>query len=361
MMKRARATTLAVFVGSALVGCAGNGPPPTDTASPGGTGVDFATIQTDIFDAKCLSAGCHNATDRGGVSDLVLDATSSYSQLVNVPSTNAAAHAAGLLRVAAGQPDQSFLVIKLTAPVSGEGALMPLAAAALSPADIDLIRAWILAGALQSSLPTATASATPTASDSPTPPPTATATLSPTVTATPTQTPLPSATPTGTLHPTATATQTLPPTFTPTVTPTASATATPSSTPTATTIPTPTFSVDATLPQIQATIFTMTCLGISCHNATDAGGGLVLDSAHAFADLVGVVPQNAAAQAAGMLRVDPGKPENSFLITKLTLPTAFDVLFQSRMPLGGTPLTATQIEQIRAWILRGALLDEAAP
>jgi len=62
-----------------------------------------------------------------------------------------------------------------------------------------------------------------------------------------------------------------------------------------------------------------------------------------------------------MLRVDPGNPENSFLITKLTLSTSFDVRFQSRMPLGGEPLSAAQIEQIRAWILRGALADETPP
>ncbi len=74
--------------------------------------------------------------------------------------------------------------------------------------------------------------------------------------------------------------------------------------------------------------------------------------------MVDVVPQNAAADAAGMLRVDPGRPDNSLLIKKLTLPVPFDDNFFSRMPFGKPPLIAGQIEQVRAWILRGALADE---
>ena len=46
---------------------------------------------------------------------------------------------------------------------------------------------------------------------------------------------------------------------------------------------------------------------------------------------------------------------------KATKTTAFDLQLGSRMPLGGAPLSADQIEQIRAWILRGALPDETRP
>ena len=150
----------------------------------------------------------------------------------------------------------------------------------------------------------------------------------------------------------------------PTPTPTTGATHTPTATATATATQsvapmTPTFSVASTLPQIQATIFTPTCLDMSCHNATDAAGiGMVLESGASYANLVGVIPTNDAARQAGMKRVDPGNPENSFLITKLTLSKVFDLQYESRMPSGKPPLTTDQIDTIRAWILRGALPDE---
>jgi hypothetical protein len=334
----------------ALSACAGNGSPAGGGSSSDGSGADFGAIQRDIFNVNCLGAGCHNATDRGAQSNLVLDAIHSYDALVNVSSTNPVAKSAGLRRVVPGSPDQSFLMIKLTNPAAGEGGRMPLGAAALSPASIEHIRAWILAGAPRSSVPTATASATSSATQTDTP--TALPTDSPTAAATVT----PTISPTGTLQATATPTATEPPTLTPTLTSTASAT------PTATMISTPTFSLEATFPQIQATIFDTTCLGSGCHNAADASGGLVLEAGRAYGDLVGAAPQNAAALAAGMRRVDSGIPENSFLITKLTLPGAFDQRFMSRMPLGQpSPLPTPQIEAIRAWILRGALAEETPP
>ena len=100
---------------------------------------------------------------------------------------------------------------------------------------------------------------------------------------------------------------------------------------------------------------------MSCHNAKDQAGGLVLEGSAAYANLVGVTAVNFAASQAGMLRVDPGNPANSFLITKLTLPSVFDLQFGSRMPSGKPTLSAEQIDDITAWILRGALADEAPP
>jgi len=321
-----------------LAACAGNGPPPAPTNS------SFDSIQQTIFNVRCLNSGCHNVTDRAG--DLVLDAGTSYAALIEVAPFNPAAHAAELRRVAPGNPEQSFLLIKLTGPGPAEGTRMPQSAAPLSEDDIARVRAWILAGAPNSNLPTATATATASPTDSALPTPTVTASMTPTTSATPT------ITPTGTLPFTVTPTATPPHTASPTVTATVTETATPSA------IPTPTFSLDSTFPQIQATIFNVSCLDLGCHNATGHQGAQVLEAGQAYTDLVGVVPQNPAAAAAGMLRVDPGKPENSFLITKLTLPKVFDLQFSSRMPSGKPPLDPTQIEHIRAWILRGALEDE---
>ena len=54
---------------------------------------------------------------------------------------------------------------------------------------------------------------------------------------------------------------------------------------------------------------------------------------------------------AGQLRVDPGRPDNSFLLIKLVGPP---LGAGSRMPLLGDPLDAGQIQLVADWILQGA-------
>jgi hypothetical protein len=281
-----------------LAGCAGDGPPPGDGAS------SFDAIQQAIFNVSCVSGSCHSSITQAG--GLVLEEGQSYERLVGVLPSNATARAAGLERVAPGNPERSFLLRKLTGPGAAEGGRMPQAAAPLVAADIERVRAWIVEGAPGPSLPTPTFS-TP---------------------ATPSQTPLATTT----------------------------ATATPTATPAG--VATPTFSSESTLPRIQATIFDTTCAKVGCHNATDRAGGQSLAPGQAYAELVGVTPSNEAAVQDGFLRVDPGNPAESFLLTKLTLSAEFDPRYFSRMPLGKPSLGAAQIERIRAWILRGALPDE---
>jgi len=126
----------------------------------------------------------------------------------------------------------------------------------------------------------------------------------------------------------------------------------PDPTPTPTPEPTPTATpIDATLAQIQATIFTPKCATAACHAGPFGAGNLILTEGEAHAQLVGVDPDIFAAQAAGLLRVDPGDPDNSFLVLKLTNPP---LPMGSRMPLLLPPLSAEEIELIRAWILAGA-------
>ena len=164
-----------------LSACAGEGPPPSSVDS------GFDAIQRSIFNVSCLLAGCHNSTDRSG--NMVLEEGQAYSNLVNVSPAKIQARAAGLLRVAPGDPARSFLLIKLiggsTSAVGGfdprYGSPMPKTGGPLSSADIDQIRSWILAGAPPGNTPAATApesTPTPTASPSPTlivpPPPTVT-------------------------------------------------------------------------------------------------------------------------------------------------------------------------------------------
>jgi hypothetical protein len=121
--------------------------------------------------------------------------------------------------------------------------------------------------------------------------------------------------------------------------------------------PTPTPEPSATAPavtfeQIQDDIFTPRCATQFCHSQQTKSGNLVLVEGAAFANLVGVMPTIEAARTAGMLRVDPAHPDNSFLLRKLTAPSSGT--FGSRMPLIGDPLSDEEVGLIRAWILAGA-------
>jgi len=98
---------------------------------------------------------------------------------------------------------------------------------------------------------------------------------------------------------------------------------------------------------IQDNVFTPTCATAGCHVGAAAPQGLRLDAASSFALLVGV-PSN---QVPALLRVDPGSPDNSYLIQKLAGTAAVG----GRMPLNGPPfLDQTTIDVIRLWITNGA-------
>lgn len=296
-----------------LYGCAGDGPPPAPV------GGDYDMIQQEIFNPHCLSAGCHNGTAQAG--GLNLTAGVSYGDLVGVTPTNADADAAGLQRVTPFEPDNSFLLVKLTGPAPGEGARMPQGMSPLPASDIEMIRAWIAEGAPRGGtpVPSASPSATPTDSARPTP------SLTATITAT--------ASDTGT--PTRTVTGTPPPSATPSATPSASPSATP--------LP--------WLTRIQTTIFDPSCATQFCHDAETASADLVLTAAQSYANLVGVTPDNRVARDKGLLRVVPDEPAMSFLIVKVTQPGVGE---GGRMPLGGVPLSAEQIALLTGWIEAGA-------
>ncbi len=99
-----------------------------------------------------------------------------------------------------------------------------------------------------------------------------------------------------------------------------------------------------TFESIQAQVFDQLC--INCHIGASAPLGLRLDDTNSFALLVGV----ASVQNSALLRVDPGNPNDSYLIQKLegTQSTG------GQMPLGGTPLPQADIDVIRQWITDGA-------
>ncbi len=129
---------LAVLTG---VACAGDG-----TGLALVSGVDQVTLSDvqPIFTSTCALSGCHAATNPElGMS---LSVGQTFANVVNVPATELST----MNRVTPGQPDNSYLVHKVQGThldVGGSGFQMPKGRSPLTQMEIDLIRAWIEAGA----------------------------------------------------------------------------------------------------------------------------------------------------------------------------------------------------------------------
>ncbi len=113
---------------------------------------------------------------------------------------------------------------------------------------------------------------------------------------------------------------------------------------------TQTIAVAVTVPRFTdvVPIFSASC--VSCHGNS---GGLRLEPANAYAELVGVAASNAACTT--LVRVAPGAPDQSELIRKMTGTTCGD-----RMPRAEpTYFDANPglVVRVRSWILAGALND----
>ena len=127
----------------ASVACAGDG-----TGPDGDDGGDEVTLSGDvqpIFTDNCLFSGCHAGSDPA--QGMNLGAGQAFSSVVNV----AARELPSMNRVTPNQPNSSYLFHKVQGThldVNGSGDRMPQGRSPLSQSDIDLIRAWIQAGAL---------------------------------------------------------------------------------------------------------------------------------------------------------------------------------------------------------------------
>src|SRR5258708_24616059 len=127
-------------------GCAGNGQGLDQNGQPismGGAGgpvtADFQSIQANVFTPIC--SVCHIGAS--APEGLQLDAAHSYNLLVGVPSNEQPS----LLRVKAGDPDNSYMVHKIEGLAGITGGRMPLGLTPLPQTTIDAIRQWITNGA----------------------------------------------------------------------------------------------------------------------------------------------------------------------------------------------------------------------
>ena len=215
----------------------------------------FEFIQNTVF--KPICNGCHSGANPP--QGLVLGENETYNLLVNQPSGGVP----NVLRVAPGDPDNSYLIQKLEGAAGIVGSQMPLNQTPLSQAVIDNIRDWISLGA-----------------------------------------------PSGQVEE----------------------------------VLTPTFEF------IQNTVFKPICNG--CHSGANPPQGLILGENETYNLLVnqpsGGVPN--------VLRVAPGDPKNSYLIQKLE---GAQGIVGLQMPRNQPPLSQAVIDNIREWISLGALSGQA--
>jgi hypothetical protein len=108
----------------------------------------------------------------------------------------------------------------------------------------------------------------------------------------------------------------------------------------------------STLDFLERRVFAPTCSRDTCHVGPQSDHTLSLLPGEAHLDLVGVQPDNVTARRAGKLRVDPGNPDNSFLLDKLR--GTLDPDEGERMPRGLAKISGREIALVEAWIAAGA-------
>jgi len=106
-------------------------PPPVEEV------VTLSFVQENVLDVSCALSGCHAG---GEFPDL--SAGKSYANIVDVLSSQ------GLKLVEPGDPDSSYLFVKIAGGAGMSGQLMPYGGAPLPDASVDAIRKWIADGAL---------------------------------------------------------------------------------------------------------------------------------------------------------------------------------------------------------------------
>ncbi len=123
-----------------LSGCSGDG-----TAAPAGNAPTLLADVQPILSLNCASAGCHGGT--APQQNLTLGTGLSRNATVNVASQQLPA----MSLITPGQTASSYLIHKINGThlgAGGSGDRMPPGGGSLATADIDTIRRWVEAGAL---------------------------------------------------------------------------------------------------------------------------------------------------------------------------------------------------------------------
>lgn len=144
MIMTPKPLAILVLAALALSSCGDTGPTSsTDTSTTDTRSIQaapsFASTIQEIFSRKgCTSSSCHGSARMAG---LDLRSGASYASLVGVRATSE-----NFVRVVPGDPDGSYLVIKVEGRQS-VGVRMPQTGSPLDSIDLANLRNWIAQGA----------------------------------------------------------------------------------------------------------------------------------------------------------------------------------------------------------------------
>ncbi|MFZ0389166.1 MAG: hypothetical protein WAN36_01820, partial [Calditrichia bacterium] len=108
-----------------------------DPVQPESLTPTLESIQTNIFNQSCAVSGCH--TGSGAPLGLDLSEGRAEPNLINVPSKQVPS----FMRIRPGDPDNSYLVLKIEGDQQIQGERMPRGRSPLPQEQIDIIRQWI--------------------------------------------------------------------------------------------------------------------------------------------------------------------------------------------------------------------------
>ena len=138
-MSRTLLSAAMVLVAMSSLACGDKG---DDTGGSGAVDASWTTVYDEVLQPSCTYSTCHEGTGSAGLGwD---DADSAYAALVGVESEQAP----GVMRVAAGDSENSYLVWKLEGRAEITGDPMP-PGAALDAERMAQVMGWIEAGANQ--------------------------------------------------------------------------------------------------------------------------------------------------------------------------------------------------------------------
>jgi len=102
----------------------------------------LTSIQSNIFNLNCTFSGCH--TGSNPPQGMNLSEGQAFANIVGVASMEFPS----LMRINPGNPNQSYLYLKILGDPSVIGVRMPFGRTPLSSEEIEVIQQWIEMGAL---------------------------------------------------------------------------------------------------------------------------------------------------------------------------------------------------------------------
>lgn len=107
---------------------------------------------------------------------------------------------------------------------------------------------------------------------------------------------------------------------------------------------------EITLAQISGQIFAPNCAFSGCHGGGSPQANMSLEAEFVAGEIIGI----ASTERPEFKRIDPGNPDDSYLLMKLRGDSR---ITGGQMPLGGGTLPAELLEMVREWIAGGAPIE----